>query len=124
MNPIESIRAAITASRALCAAATPGPWTGDCLDGSVKYQIVGPGEEDLVMECDHKNGDSGFTGENAEADEAFVLASRQALPAHVDALELAVAALEEMKRFTERDCEFERINEALAKIAERLKASQ
>lgn len=61
-------------------AATPGPWRGDRHDGTVKYHVYGANDA-VVLQVDHKNGESGFLGDNGDNDEAFVLAARTAMPA-------------------------------------------
>ena len=70
----------LDALKALANAATPGPWHGDGNGGRVKYSVYGANEA-LVLRVDHKNAESGFLGDNAENDEAFVLAVRAAVPA-------------------------------------------
>jgi hypothetical protein len=67
---------------ARAAAATPGPWKGDCRDGSVKYTVRGS-DGTLVLRVDHKNGDFGFVGERERDDESFVLHARSDIPALV-----------------------------------------
>ena len=56
--------------------ATPGPWRGDCYNGGIKYAVIGVDPDDdrpVVISVDHKNGDYGFTGDNADGDERMVL---------------------------------------------------
>ncbi len=58
--------------------ATPGPWRGDCYNGGIKYAVIGVDPDDdrpVVISVDHKNGDYGFTGDNADGDERMVLRS-------------------------------------------------
>lgn len=80
----------------LHAAATPGEWTGDRHDGTVKYRVHSEScdcdrEESwncphLVLEVDHKNGTSGFHGKYSEENEKLVLALHNAFPAMAKAL--------------------------------------
>ncbi len=114
MNPLESIRSSITASRALCAAATPGPWATSVTpvgtgmghndyadkvrigihDYTVAHQSVNTGD------VEHYGGGSRLVNytnagkPEAGPDAVFIAHARQSLPAHVDALEIAIAALE------------------------------
>ena len=67
---------------ALANAATPGPWRGDRLDGTVKYEVLGA-DDVQVLRVDHKNGEFGFLSDNSMSDERFVLASRTLVPALV-----------------------------------------
>lgn len=165
MNPIESIRSSITASRALCAAATPGPWAthdhktiarrlNDHGEEWVGYAWVGYDGtcglfQGKIADLDRRRDGCTPFREAASADADFIAHARQALPAHVDALSLAVAALEKcnakVKQYEatqpEHDSYYagptqmrdwglalqevyelpDSINAALAKIAERLK---
>lgn len=93
MSDIESIRSSIASSRALCAAATKGPWaitpTRD-----LKRIIIGEGANSYGTDVGEINSDDADYDE-AKATAVFIAHARQALPAHVDALEIAVAALEE-----------------------------
>ena len=47
---------------ALVAGSTPGPWRGDCQDGSIKYHILAGSEDEpvSVLLVDHKNAAYGF----------------------------------------------------------------
>ena len=73
----------IAKGRALAEAATGLPWVGDRHDGTVKYGVEGR-DRALVLRVDHKNGASGFLGEDAEADEAYMLHACNTLPAALD----------------------------------------
>ncbi len=75
-------RAELDAALALANAATPGPWRGDRLDGTVKYEVLGA-DDVQVLRVDHKNGEFGFLSDNSTGDERFVLASRHLVPALV-----------------------------------------
>lgn len=77
--------------QALTEAATPGPWRGDRDDGTIKYAVLGYRDETIIA-VDHKNGTSGFLGDNGDNDEKFVTAAREAMP----------ALLAEVKRQAER----------------------
>jgi len=78
--------------RELESKATKGPWIGDRHDGSVKYAIYGH-DMATVLECDHKNGESGFLGDKDEFDEQLVIESRNALPELLDWIERAAFLL-------------------------------
>ena len=81
---------------ALHAAATPGEWTGDRHDGTVKYRLHSENCEcdreepwncpHLVLSVDHKNGTSGFRGVHSEENEKLVIALHNAFPALAKAL--------------------------------------
>lgn len=77
--------------RRLHEAATPGPWRGDRLDGTVKYQILGgPEGDEEVSVCSGDNGNNALGGPygfHSDHDEALVMALRNALPALLDELE-------------------------------------
>lgn len=85
-------------------AATPGPWTGDRNDGTIKYRMMGglDGQTEVLI-VDHKNNSSGFYGiddipfEESEANEEFVKHARQDVPALL--------------------AEVERLNETIEKLA-------
>ena len=64
--------------RKLHAQATKGPWVGDRSDGSLKYHLLGANGE-YILQVDHKNYTSGFLFDNGAADEAFVIASWEAV---------------------------------------------
>jgi len=64
--------------RKLHAQATKGPWVGDRSDGSLKYHLLGANGE-YILQVDHKNDTSGFLFDNGDADEAFVIASWEAV---------------------------------------------
>ena len=125
MDTIESIRSSITASRALCAAASPGPWKQN--DAGT---LVQDSSHCICEASPHRAYSYGM--QTCSANTSFIAHARQALPAHVDALELAVAALESIEEYWNRSynesaafdaCEhaIATIIKALAKIAERLK---
>jgi hypothetical protein len=59
----------LTNIKSRLAAATEGPWRGDCHDGSLKYHLYGA-DDSVVLTVDHKNGDYGF---GDEADAVFVI---------------------------------------------------
>jgi len=86
----------IAKGRALFEAATEGPWVGDRHDGTVKYGVEGRGRA-LVLRVDHKNGASGFLGEDAEADEAYMLHACNTLPAALDHIERLQGELTETR---------------------------
>ena len=89
-----SDRISAAEARRLREAATPGPWTGDCHDGSVKYSVRGSDGE-MVLAVDHKNGTFGFMAYRCDGDERLVLAS-PTLAATVEALEADNARLRRM----------------------------
>ena len=64
--------------RKLHAQATKGPWVGDRSDGSLKYHLLGANGE-YILQVDNKNDTSGFLFDNGDADEAFVIASWEAV---------------------------------------------
>lgn len=78
----------IDAAKSRCDKATPGPWTGDRFNGTVKYEVQDP-LGNCVLNVDQKNGDYGFTRED---DELFMLRSREDLPFALEAL-ASVAAV-------------------------------
>lgn len=72
--------------RKLHAQATKGPWVGDRSDGSLKYHLLGANGE-YILQVDHKNDTSGFLFDNGDADEAFVIASWEAVRVLLEELE-------------------------------------
>jgi len=73
--------------KARLSAVTPGPWSGDRYDGTVKCAVLG-GDRTRVLQVDHKNGTSGFSG--LDGDEALAVNA----PADIAYLLGRVAALE------------------------------
>ena len=88
--------AALEKLEALHAAATPGEWTGDRHDGTVKYRLHSENcncdrEEPwscshLVLSVDHKNVTSGFLGARSAENEKLVMALHNAFPDMAKAL--------------------------------------
>lgn len=74
--------------RDLAQAATPGPWTGDRYDGTVKYDILGA-NGGTVIRGDNGNSEGGPYGIYRDEDERFILAAN---PATILALLDALAA--------------------------------
>jgi hypothetical protein len=77
----------IKAARALCEAATPGPWhhRNEPISPTAGYPwIAGPFDEDTAGECTIVEWNE--CGELANADAAFIAAARTLLPAALDAL--------------------------------------
>jgi hypothetical protein len=104
VSPPEEIRAACDEAERLDAKATPGPWTGDRYDGTVKYRVMSGDATVLVV--DHKNMESGFLSERGDHDEAWVLRSRTLLPSlarDARALLDEVVALRERAERAERE---------------------
>lgn len=63
----------LVAMRKLAMAATPGPWIGDRIDGTVKYDLIAAGGERVIC-GDNSNSDSGPYGIMNEEDERYLLA--------------------------------------------------
>lgn len=63
---------------AMALAATPGPWRGDRIDGTVKYDIVAGdypnGEYTVVCHGDNGNASDGGYGFTSAENEEYVLA--------------------------------------------------
>jgi hypothetical protein len=72
--------------RSLEAKATPGPWTGDRIDGTVKYWILGPNEAKV---CRDHYGEYETYGFQNKEDEDLVMELRNNLPAILSALDSA-----------------------------------
>jgi hypothetical protein len=86
----------------LAKAATPGPWRGDRIDGTVKYDIVAGdypnGKYTVVCHGDNGNAcDGGYGFANAE-NEAYALAAN---PASILELVAEVRALRERNQLTQ-----------------------
>ena len=54
------------------AKASPWPWTGDCKDGSVKYEVRDV-DGWVVIRTNHKDATYGFVDSDNEANEALVI---------------------------------------------------
>jgi len=74
----------------LLAKATPLPWRGDRYDGTVKYELAGPGRDHeldatddpaIVLIVNHKNGEYGILGPRGDANETLIISGMNALPA-------------------------------------------
>jgi hypothetical protein len=100
------------------AAMTPGPWTGDRLNGTVKYCVLGADRVPVIR------GDSSEYGILRSEDEEGVMAIRNAAPALIECAEL----LREIRTFAHDDPRWSdktvrltnhcmtRINAALARL--------
>ena len=82
-------------------AATPGPWTGDRSDGTIKYKMLGGENHNFViLDVDHKNNSSGFYTEDyipyeqCTANEEFVKHARTDIPALIAEVRRLEADLE------------------------------
>ncbi len=82
--------------RKLHAQATKGPWVGDRSDGSLKYHLLGANGE-YILQVDHKNYTSGFLFDNGDADEAFVIASWEAVHVLLEENDWLKAEIEELR---------------------------
>lgn len=108
--------------------ATSGPWVGDRLDGTVKYEIKQDGCEcdrspecpHLVLKVDHKNGEFGFLGERGEEDAEFVMQARTDVPLLTDALERTYRLLAKALDRQEPTCSLEELVDTVAGTMERL----
>lgn len=91
---------------ALAKAATPGPWRGDRIDGTVKYDIVAGdypnGEYTVVCHGDNGNACNGGYGFASAENEDYVLAAN---PVAILALIAEVRALREFHGFFRDRCE-------------------
>ncbi|MFM0141758.1 hypothetical protein [Paraburkholderia sp. RL18-085-BIA-A] len=95
----------IDALEALAKAATPGPWRGDRIDGTVKYDIVSGdypnGEYAVVCHGDNGNACDGGYGFTSGENEAYALAAN---PAAILALIAEVRSLREDKARLDSGC--------------------
>jgi Ead/Ea22-like protein len=81
--------------RELAGAATPGPWTGDRIDGTVKYCIMSG--KTVVCRGDNYNSESGPWGFMDSNDDEFVLAANPAtVITLLDELETLRAVLQDI----------------------------
>lgn len=62
---------------AVARAASPGPWIGDRIDGSVKYDLLDANKESVIC-GDNGNSDGEGYGIMSDADEAYFLAAHPA----------------------------------------------
>lgn len=79
--------------------ATPGPWTGDRHDGTVKYDILGPDGDTVCRGACAPDETGGFVDPN---DDRFVIASRNLFAALLD---VAEAAEDRLDAGSNCDCE-------------------
>jgi hypothetical protein len=63
---------------------TPGPWTGDRYDGTVKYNMLGADRKPVIT-GDNGNSDEGPYGVLRSEDEVGIMALRHAAPALIAA---------------------------------------
>ncbi|KAA0089339.1 hypothetical protein CIW54_07690 [Paraburkholderia sp. T12-10] len=90
---------------ALAKVATPGPWRGDRIDGTVKYDIVAGdypnGEYTVVCHGDNGNASDGGYGFTSAENEDYALAAN---PSTILALIAEVRALREDKARLDSGC--------------------
>lgn len=90
--------------RKLHAQATKGPWVGDRSDGSLKYHLLGANGE-YILQVNHKNDTSGFLFDNGDADEAFVIASWEAVHVLLEENDRLNAEIEELRDAVKAEAE-------------------
>ena len=90
--------------RKLHAQATKGPWVGDRSDGSLKYHLLGANGE-YILQVDHKNYTSGFLFDNGDADEAFVIASWEAVHVLLEENDRLNTEIEELRDAVKAEAE-------------------
>ena len=105
-------------------AATPGPWYGDRVDGTVKYSLMG-GADDHVIRGDNGNEDTIPYGIQTDEDEKYLLAfhpatalrlieaSRPSAMNHLDLLKKYIACLDTYDGYANDAIEYGRYKELL-----------
>lgn len=83
--------------RELEAKATPGDWTGDRHDGTVKYSILSA--TGGVVTIGRWDDDGSFLGFQTDEDAALVIRSRNALIPLLDEIDRLEQRVEELQRF-------------------------
>jgi hypothetical protein len=97
--------------KALAEAASPGPWSGDRYDGTVKYEVLDVNGA-TVIRGDNSNMSEGGYGIENEEDERFILAANPDTVLHL------IARIESLAADAERKDKALKASRAALKTAE------